>query len=157
VFQKVRVGLDGSESPWCALRRAISLVRRRGTELWVISTTDRAPRFPATTREVRSEQEYQSRHFRDVQLQAQVFALFSDVPVGCRIVTGDAAEVMTHHARAEAFELIVLGPHGHAARWHQLTGSVTHRAVDKARCCVLVDHAPKPGEIRTGEPDLWAP
>lgn len=55
MFRKILVGLDGSETSWCAFRRALALAHEHGSELWALSVEDHLPRFPATIDEVVEE------------------------------------------------------------------------------------------------------
>jgi nucleotide-binding universal stress UspA family protein len=67
-----------------------------------------------------------------------------------RVVTGKPSRVITDHAKTGAFDLIVMGTHGHSGLSHLFLGSVAERVVRTAPCPVLTmrDNAPHTDESR---------
>jgi nucleotide-binding universal stress UspA family protein len=139
MYRKILVGLDGSESSWCALRRAMKLASEQGGELWVLSVEEHLPRFPATIDETVEEAENENTYFTRIQKMACELAEEQGLLLRCRTVPGRAAEQIMQLARDGGFDLIVVGHRGHASPWHRLVGSTADRLVDHAPCCVLVE------------------
>lgn len=141
MFRKILVGLDGSAAAWCALRRAITLAREHGGEVWVLSVEEHLPHFPATIDEVQEAEEFQNAYFADIQCAARRLAAEHGIAMECRIMPGRAATRLIELARDGAFDLIVVGHRGHANPWHRLTGSTADRLVEHAPCSVLVERS----------------
>jgi nucleotide-binding universal stress UspA family protein len=59
------------------------------------------------------------------------------------IVPGNPAEVIVERARAEGYDLIVVGTHGRTGVSHLLVGSVAEKVVRLAACPVLTVRMPK--------------
>ena len=142
MFQKILVGLEGSEASWCAFRRGLALSREYGAELWALSVEEHLPRFAATIDEVQDEQEFENSYFARVQGQALELAEEQGVRLQCRTVAGHAARRIVELAESGRFDLIVVGHRGHNEPWHRLAGSTADRVVDRAPCSVLVEHLP---------------
>jgi nucleotide-binding universal stress UspA family protein len=148
MFRKLLVGLDGSETSWWAFRRALGLAAEQGGELWVVSVEEHLPHFAGTIDEVQEEHEHQNAYFCRIQDQAQALADGEGVVLHRRTLAGRAADCITAMARAEGFDLVVLGHRGHSGPWRRLTGSTADRVVDRATCCVLVERPPAPARPR---------
>lgn len=67
-----------------------------------------------------------------------------------KVATGKPSRVIIDHAKAGAFDLIVMGTHGHTGLSHVFLGSVAERVVRAAPCPVLTmrDTAPHASESR---------
>lgn len=63
--------------------------------------------------------------------------------VQTEIVCGSPLQSIVERATSGAFDLIVLGTHGHTGFMHLLVGSVAERVVQHAPCPVLTVRGPK--------------
>jgi nucleotide-binding universal stress UspA family protein len=149
MFRKILVGLEGSEASWCAVRRALSLSRDYGGEVWVVSVEEHLPRYAATIDEVQEEQDYENSYFEGIQAEARELAQRSQVNLHCKTLAGHAAQRIVEFARSGGFDLIVLGHRGHHNPWDRLAGSTADRVVDRAPCSVLIEHPPEGSTPRT--------
>ena len=59
------------------------------------------------------------------------------IDVETRVLSGQPAHTIIEHARAAAFDLIVMGTHGRTGFSHLFVGSVAERVVRRAPCPVL--------------------
>ena len=72
---------------------------------------------------------------RLTSLKAALFPSRADVET--TVFVGRPASAIVDHARAGAFDLIVMGTHGRTGLSHMFTGSVAERVVRTAPCAVL--------------------
>jgi nucleotide-binding universal stress UspA family protein len=153
MFHKILIGLDGSESSWCAFRRTLALARTHGSEVWALSVEEHLPHFPGTIDEVVEEHEFENAYFARIQGMAGELAAEHGVALSCRTVPGGAAARLIEFARDGAFDLIVVGHRGHESPWKRLVGSTADRLVDHAPCCVLLERAPEPSAAEPAAPE----
>jgi nucleotide-binding universal stress UspA family protein len=76
----------------------------------------------------------------------------ANVRLEASILTGEPAGTIVEHARAGAFDLIVMGTHGRTGLTHMFVGSVAERVVRTATCPVLTVQAVAPATERDAAP-----
>jgi nucleotide-binding universal stress UspA family protein len=138
MFQRILVGIDGSEGGHRALERAAELAALCKAELLVVSIEEKLPAYAATVGEVQDEERYEHRYFRQIQHEARHLAEGRGFKVHFEVVAGHPAVTLTRLASERGCDLIVLGHTGHSRLHHLFLGSTADRVVERAHCAVLV-------------------
>ena len=146
VFDRVLVGIDGSEESCEAARQAAKLAQRKLTLFAVYDTA--APIIRGTGTHVSPE--YDEDHQRKVAERALEEAreeIASANPTG-KIVQGVVWDALIHEIEREQDTLIAVGSHGVGRAAGIVMGSVATEIIHKAPCSVLV--ARKAGDAFPG-------
>lgn len=138
MFNKILVGLDGSEGSKKALSAAIQLVVEREGELLALSVEEGLPRYAAMVGEVEESKQQANEYFAQVQREAYDQAKHAGIELRCATLAGHAAQRITEYAAAENVDLLVLGHSGHSGVWGQFLGTTADKIVRHAPCSVLV-------------------
>lgn len=137
MFEKILVGMDGSEAARHALEHALELAAMGGT-VHVVSVEEHLPAYAATVGEVDDEERHEHLYFRRVHAEALRIAQARRTTVTHEILAGHAADVLVRRAREGAYGLVVLGHTGHSRLHHLLLGPTADRVVEHAPCPVLI-------------------
>jgi nucleotide-binding universal stress UspA family protein len=130
-WKKICCPVDFSEPTQTALRVAVDLCRRLGSEL-VFLHVDAAVKL--------------AEELPHGSVEAQLTALKDDAQrrgaqrVALARAPGEPVLAIVEFAKKNAIELIVMGTHGRVDRELTLTGSVAEAVVRKAECPVLTVH-----------------
>ena len=136
MLKRVLVATDFTASADAAWTFAVDLAVAQGAELVLLHAAHRLA--PGAT--------YRHRQDHDRQM-ARALAEIGDrvaVPISRGVtargivLSGEASQVITETAKAEAADLLVVGSHPHTALDQILIGSVAERVVRAASCAVLV-------------------
>ncbi len=138
MFQKILVGLDGSDAAQHAFDRALELAALVGADVHVLSVQERLPVYAGTVGEIDDEVAYQKAYFSQLQDRASEQARSLGVGLEGKIEWGHPAELLVRRAREEAFDLVVIGHTGHTRLHNLFLGSTADRVVAHATCPVLV-------------------
>jgi nucleotide-binding universal stress UspA family protein len=138
MFEKILVGLDGSEAARHALERALELAALTGGAVHALSVEERLPAYAATVGEVDEEERFADHYYRRVHAEARRLAETRRVPFSHEIVPGHAAQALIATAKAGGFDLLVIGHTGHSRLHALFLGSTADRVVEHASCPVLV-------------------
>lgn len=138
MFQRILVGLDGSEAARHALVRALDLAAVTGGTIHTLSVEERLPAYAGTVGEVEDEQRYKNQYFSRVHTEAEGLAEARGVTLSHEITPGHAAQTIVRRAAEGGFDLIVLGHTGHSRLHNLFLGSTADRVVEHAPCAVLV-------------------
>ena len=138
MFQKVLVGLDGSEAARHALGCALDLAALTGAEIHVVSVEEHLPAYAATVGEMQDEDRFEHAYFRPVHAEARRLAAERGVQLSAEVTPGHAAQVLARRAAEAGCDLIVVGHTGHSRLHHLFLGSTADRIVERAHCPVLV-------------------
>lgn len=144
-FQKILVPIDFSEHADHAIRLAADLARRYKATL-TLAHVYQPVQYVMPEGYVFFTQEQVDRllhSFRDRLAAAKQRALELGVAhVETRLLEGVAALEVLELARAEGFDLIVMGTHGRTGLAHVVLGSVAERVLRAAPCPVLTVRVP---------------
>ncbi len=66
-----------------------------------------------------------------------------EIQIEC--LPGNPAQLIVQYAEHQAFDLIVIGSHGHSGLWGRLLGHTTDRISEHAHCSVLIVRGPGTG------------
>lgn len=136
-FARILVAVDGSEGSWKALVCAISLCERLESELTVVAVEGKLPAYAASIGEVDEVRHEKDRFFGQVLETATTEAEERGISVSSDLIPGHAAEVITHYAKSQDHDLIVIGHKGHFLGDY-LLGSTADRVAHHAHCPVIV-------------------
>jgi len=138
LYQKILVGVDGSDSSKHALEQALRLAALTSAKVHVLSVEEHRAAFAGTVGEVDEEHRYEEKYFRQVHADVRRRAEAHGVNATHEIVTGHAADALVRHATRGGYDLIVLGHTGHSRLRHFPFGSTADRVTEHATCPVLV-------------------
>lgn len=130
-------GLDGSESAFLALEKAIEFAKLTGAELHTISVEE-VPRYPGTVGEVMEEKETANATYRGAIKKAREMAQEKGVELKSHVIVGHEVKTIIEFIRQRGFDLLVIGFMGHSAIYERVMGGTCQNLVRLAPCSVLV-------------------
>jgi nucleotide-binding universal stress UspA family protein len=140
IFDRVVVGVDGSEAGFEACRQAARLAEPGSTiELVAVAHLSGAIRAGPDSREVADELR------RDAERAlAEAVRIVGDRAVQ-RFVNGFATDALLREVEATHATALAIGSHGHRRTTEILIGGVAGELLHSAPCAVLVARTPAPG------------
>ena len=136
-FERILVPIDGSEGAHHALRCALALAQRLGSELTALAVEGRLPAYAASIGEVEEVKREKDAFFARVLEDARVEATARGLDLHTDLAAGHTAEIITRYARDHHHDLIVIGYRGHFLGDY-LLGSTADRVAHHAHCPVMV-------------------
>jgi len=142
MYEKILVGVDGSETSMKALQYAIDLAEIHEAELHIVTVLEdlRIPfgdRYDLWVSETRNE--YTSRVLEEMNSAIMdIREEGTQINVETRIEEGRPAIVITDIADKEDFDLIIVGARGMGKVEELLLGSVSREIVNISRTPVLI-------------------
>ena len=143
VYRNILVAVDGSPDADAALEHATALARDQRARLTLVTAM---PQLPATALLASGAAPPRSevvKHYSDMLRQA-ADTLPEDVSVTTLLVEGPPAKALIERARSGAFDLIVMGSHGHGRLHTSLLGCVSQKVLHASPIPVLLIRAPEP-------------
>jgi nucleotide-binding universal stress UspA family protein len=138
VYRRILVAYDGSEGARAALHQAVELSKRLGAELSSVSVEEHLPHYAASLSEVKGAKEEIDAYFHRLTKEARDYAALHDVDLEVVIRQGHEVEEIVTVAREGAFDLLVIGYHGHSVIFERVMGSTAQSIVRLAPCAVLL-------------------
>ncbi len=137
MFEKILVGVDGSEAALRAARKAGELARALGAHLYVVVAFDPIPDYLG---EPYWEEAAAARLGKAQRILEQAVEVIGEIPSGVEteMLEGRPAEAILEVAKTREVDLIVVGAHGNHALHSLLLGSQSHKIISRATCPVLV-------------------
>jgi nucleotide-binding universal stress UspA family protein len=139
-FNKILVPIDFSERSITVLRNAVYVAGKFEAELNVIFVVEDFSGMvefsvPHISSDIQDEDmkrgaEKKMEHFLEENLG-------SSVAFKGKVLIGNVAEKISHFAKAEGIDLIIMGTHGYKGLERMLLGSVTEKVLRMAPCPVL--------------------
>ena len=140
VYRNILVAVDGSPDADAALAHAAELARDQRARLTLVTAI---PQLPATALLASGAAPPRSeviRHYADM-LRKAADALPEDVSVTTLLVEGPPARALIERSRSGAFDLIVMGSHGHGRLHASLLGCVSQKVLSASPVPVLLIRA----------------
>jgi nucleotide-binding universal stress UspA family protein len=142
LFDRILVGIDGSEVSLQALEKAVDLARQLGSEITVVSVINEM-KMPFSAEFGLWARESHENLIRKVleSLNSAIFIIrenHPDMKVDARIEEGRPAKKIIEIADAEGFDLIVLGRRGNGLVDNLIMGSVSSEVVRTSHRPVLI-------------------
>lgn len=138
MFEKILVGIDGSEGSKKALRTAIAIAKKFHADLHSISIKERSSQYPETVGEVMEDKEESDKFFAHVTEEALDWAQREGVNLQCVVRSGHEVEAIIEFARQEHFDLLVVGFMGHSRIFGRIWGGTSQNLTKTSPCSVLV-------------------
>jgi nucleotide-binding universal stress UspA family protein len=138
VFEKILVAHDGSDGAQKAFDAAVELASQLQGSLHMISVEENIPRYAETMVEVDEEKDMEDSYFGQIAAQAKRRAALHNVPLETSIVAGHEVKSIVDFAAQGAFDLLVVGFHGHSRIYEHLWGGTSQNLTWTAPCSVLV-------------------
>src|SRR3954449_3534866 len=142
VYRNILVAVDGSPDAEAALAHAAELARDQRARLTLLTAI---PPIPATALLATGAAPPRSevvRHYSDLLREAAA-TLPEDVSVTTLLVEGPPAKALVERSRSGAFDLIVMGSHGHGRLHTTLLGCVSQKVLHCSPIPVLLTRAPE--------------
>jgi nucleotide-binding universal stress UspA family protein len=138
-MRKILAAVDGSDPGLRAAQYASNVAATYTAELTLVHSVESYPilpgDFPLSYRELEVLREKQGRELlKDIAAKLET----PQLRIGTRLVHGSPAEAITHLAKEEGYDLVVVGSKGRNAMSRVLVGSVTDRLVHLCEAAVLV-------------------
>jgi nucleotide-binding universal stress UspA family protein len=143
VYRNILVAVDGSPDAEAALAHAGALARDQRARLTLLTAI---PPIPATALLATGAAPPRSevvRHYSELLRQAAA-TLPEDVSVTTLLVEGPPAKALIERSRSGAFDLIVMGSHGHGRLHATILGCVSQKVLHCSPIPVLLTRAPEP-------------
>jgi nucleotide-binding universal stress UspA family protein len=137
MYQRILIGLDGSDGSRRALNTGIALAQTCKAALFLISVEE-LPRYPAAVDETNGERRAAERYFHKLHKEATRQITAAGLTAHADIRAGHPAQVLPHYALEVGADLMIIGHSGHSAIWGRLLGTTADKIVDHAPCSVLV-------------------
>src|SRR3954463_3075709 len=140
VYRNILVAVDGSPDGEAALMHAGALARDQRARLTLLTAI---PPMPATALLATGAAPPRSeviRHYAEM-LRVAAATLPDDVSVTTLLVEGPPARALVERARSGAFDLIVMGSHGHGRLHTSLLGCVSQKVMQASPIPVLLIRA----------------
>jgi nucleotide-binding universal stress UspA family protein len=142
LYDRILVGIDGSEISLLALEQAVDLAHQLGSEITVISVINEM-KMPFSAEFGLWAKESHDNLIRKVleSLNSAIIKIRESHPgmkVEARIEEGRPAIMITEIADSEGFDLIVLGRRGIGLVDHLVMGSVSSEVVRTSQIPVLI-------------------
>jgi nucleotide-binding universal stress UspA family protein len=137
MHKKILHGMDGSEGAFKALTEAISLAKRFGAELHIVSVEE-VPQYAGTIGEIIEEEEEAKGRYRETGKQARELAAREGVDLKVHIIVGHEVKSIVEFVKKYGYDLLVIGFMGRSAIYDRVMGSTCQSLVRLAPCSVLV-------------------
>ena len=138
MYRRILIAYDGSNGAREALKQGIALAQALKSELACILVEEHLPHYAASISEVKAAKEEIDEHFRALAKHAQDLAALSGIEMETIVRQGHEVETIVNTARNGAYELLVMGYHGHSAIFGRIMGSTAQSIVRLAPCPVLL-------------------
>jgi nucleotide-binding universal stress UspA family protein len=137
MYKKILHGMDGSEGAFKALKQALDIAKRYGSELHSVSVQE-VPHYPGTIGEVIEEEASSKAYFNEIAAGAREMAQGTGVDLHVHVIVGHEVKTIIEMTKKFDFDLLVLGFMGRSALYDRVMGSTCQSLVRLAPCSVLV-------------------
>ena len=142
MYDRILIGIDGSEVSLQALEQAVDLAQQLGSEITVVSVINEM-KMPFSAEFGLWARESHDNLIRKVleNLNSTILKIrenHPDMKVEARIEEGRPAKKITEIADTEGFDLIVIGRRGNGLVDHLIMGSVSSEVVRTSSSPVLI-------------------
>jgi nucleotide-binding universal stress UspA family protein len=141
IYRNILVAVDGSPDADAALAHAAALARDQHARLTLLTAIPPIPATALLATGAAPPRGEVVKHYSEM-LRRATDALPADVSVTTLLVEGPAAKALIERARSGAFDLIVMGSHGHGRLHQSLLGCVSQKVLHASPIPVLLTRAP---------------
>jgi nucleotide-binding universal stress UspA family protein len=141
VYRNILVAVDGSPDAEAALVHAGELARDQRARLTLVTAVPQVPATALLASGAAPPRSEVVKHYAEL-LRLAAAALPEDVSVTTLLVEGPPARALVERAKSGAFDLIVMGSHGHGRLHTSLLGCVSQKVMQASPIPVLLIRAP---------------
>jgi nucleotide-binding universal stress UspA family protein len=140
VYRNILVAVDGSPDAEAALAHASDLARDQRARLTLVTAVPQVPATALLASGAAPPRSEVIKHYAEM-LRVAAATLPDDVSVTTLLVEGPPARALVERARSGAFDLIVMGSHGHGRLHTSLLGCVSQKVMQASPIPVLLIRA----------------
>ena len=145
VYRNILVAVDGSPDADAALAHASELARDQRARLTLVSAVPQVPATALLASGAAPPRSEVVKHYAEL-LRLAAAALPEDISVTTLLVEGPPARALIERSKSGAFDLIVMGSHGHGRLHTSLLGCVSQKVMQASPIPVLLIRAPQEAE-----------
>jgi len=145
VYRNILVAIDGSPDAEAALAHAAALARDQRARLTLVTAVPQVPATALLASGAAPPRSEVIRHYAEL-LRVAASGLPEDVSVTTLLVEGPPARALIERSKSGAFDLIVMGSHGHGRLHTSLLGCVSQKVMQASPIPVLLIRAPEAAE-----------
>jgi nucleotide-binding universal stress UspA family protein len=143
VYRNILVAIDGSPDADAALAHAAELARDQRARLTLVTAVPQVPATALLASGAAPPRSEVIKHYAEL-LRVAASGLPEDVSVTTLLVEGPPARALIERSKSGAFDLIVMGSHGHGRLHTTLLGCVSQKVLHASPIPVLLTRAPEP-------------
>jgi nucleotide-binding universal stress UspA family protein len=151
VYRNILVAIDGSPDADAALAHAAELARDQRARLTLVTAVPQVPATALLASGAAPPRSEVIKHYAEL-LRVAASTLPEDVSVTTLLVEGPAARALIERAKSGAFDLIVMGSHGHGRLHTSLLGCVSLKVMQASPIPVLLIRAAQEAEATAPAP-----
>jgi nucleotide-binding universal stress UspA family protein len=145
VYRNILVAIDGSPDADAALAHAAALARDQRARLTLVTAVPQVPATALLASGAAPPRSEVIKHYAEL-LRITASGLPEDVSVTTLLVEGPPARALIERSKSGAFDLIVMGSHGHGRLHTSLLGCVSQKVMQASPIPVLLIRAPHEAE-----------
>ena len=145
VYRNILVAIDGSPDADAALAHAAELARDQRARLTLVTAVPQVPATALLASGAAPPRSEVIKHYAEL-LRVAASGLPEDVSVTTLLVEGPPARALIERSKCGAFDLIVMGSHGHGRLHTSLLGCVSQKVMQASPIPVLLIRAPEEAE-----------
>ena len=145
VYRNILVAVDGSPDADAALAHATDLARDQRARLTLVTAVPQVPATALLASGAAPPRSEVIKHYAEL-LRLAAATLPEDVSVTTLLVEGPPARALVERSKSGAFDLIVMGSHGHGRLHSSLLGCVSQKVMQASPIPVLLIRAPQVAE-----------
>jgi len=147
VYRNILVAIDGSPDADAALAHAAELARDQRARLTLVTAVPQVPATALLASGAAPPRSEVIKHYAEL-LRVAAASLPDDVSVTTLLVEGPPARALIERSKSGAFDLIVMGSHGHGRLHTSLLGCVSQKVMQASPIPVLLIRAPEEAEAK---------
>lgn len=136
-YQKILLGLDGSEGSFKALEHAAELASRCRAELHTVSVEE-VSRYPGPIGDWVEVEQAATESYGPTLERARLIAGEQGVELQCHVLAGHPVKAIVEFIKKRHYDVLVIGFMGRSALYDRVMGSTCQSLVRLADCTVLV-------------------
>jgi nucleotide-binding universal stress UspA family protein len=145
VYRNILVAVDGSPDADAALAHATDLARDQRARLTLVTAVPQVPATALLASGAAPPRSEVIKHYAEL-LRLAAATLPEDVSVTTLLVEGPPARALVERSKSGAFDLIVMGSHGHGRLHSSLLGCVSQKVMQASPIPVLLIRAAQEAE-----------
>ena len=142
VYRNILVAVDGSPDADAALAHAAELARDQRARLTLVTAVPQVPATALLASGAAPPRSEVVKHYAEL-LRVAAADLPEDISVTTLLVEGPPARALVERSKSGAFDLIVMGSHGHGRLHTTLLGCVSQKVLHASPIPVLLTRAPR--------------